>query len=497
MKSYIAIDLKSFYASVECVEREMDPLGTNLVVADESRTEKTICLAVSPALKAYGIPGRARLFEVIQKVKAANVQRRRRAPGGMFRGKSCVAAELERDPSLELDYVIAKPQMAHYMEVSTQIYNIYLKYIAPEDIHVYSVDEVFIDATGYLKTYGLTARELARRMISDVLKSTGITATAGIGTNLYLSKIAMDIVAKHLPPDENGVRIAELDEMSYKRQLWDHRPLTDFWRLGPGYARKLESAGMHTMGDIALRSEFDEEWFFRTFGVNAGLLLDHAWGVEPCTIADIKAYRPSTNSLSSGQVLQCPYTNEKARLIVWEMTERLALDLLEKRLAGNQVVLDVGYDIDNLTDPDIRRSYSGPVVTDRYGRQTPKPAHGSENLGRHTASAKIMVKAMLKIFDRITGKNLLIRRITVTACHVLPESQIPEEPVQLDLFSTTEEQQEKLRRQEAELERERRRQQAVLSIQRRYGRNAILRGSNYLEGATARERNGQIGGHKA
>ena len=336
MKSYIAIDLKSFYASVECVEREMDPLGTNLVVADESRTEKTICLAVSPALKAYGIPGRARLFEVIQKVKAVNVQRRRRAPGGMFRGKSCVAAELERDPSLELDYVIAKPQMAHYMEVSTQIYNIYLKYIAPEDIHVYSVDEVFIDATGYLKTYGLTARELARRMISDVLKSTGITATAGIGTNLYLSKIAMDIVAKHLPPDENGVRIAELDEMSYKRQLWDHRPLTDFWRLGPGYARKLESAGMHTMGDIALRSEFDEEWFFRTFGVNAGLLLDHAWGVEPCTIADIKAYRPSTNSLSSGQVLQCPYTNEKARLIVWEMTERLALDLLEKRLAGNQ-----------------------------------------------------------------------------------------------------------------------------------------------------------------
>ena len=309
MKSYIAIDLKSFYASVECVEREMDPLGTNLVVADESRTEKTICLAVSPALKAYGIPGRARLFEVVQKVKAVNVQRRRRAPGGMFRGKSCVAAELERDPSLELDYVIAKPQMAHYMEVSTQIYNIYLKYIAPEDIHVYSVDEVFIDATGYLKTYGLTARELARRMISDVLKSTGITATAGIGTNLYLSKIAMDIVAKHLPPDENGVRIAELDEMSYKRQLWDHRPLTDFWRLGPGYARKLESAGMHTMGDIALRSEFDEEWFFRTFGVNAGLLLDHAWGVEPCTIADIKAYRPSTNSLSSGQVLPVSYTH--------------------------------------------------------------------------------------------------------------------------------------------------------------------------------------------
>ena len=497
MKSYIAIDLKSFYASVECVEREMDPLGTNLVVADESRTEKTICLAVSPALKAYGIPGRARLFEVVQKVKAVNAQRRRRAPGGVFRGKSCVASELERDPSLELDYVIAKPQMAHYMEVSTQIYNIYLKYIAPEDIHVYSVDEVFIDATGYLKTYGLTARELARKMILDVLKSTGITATAGIGTNLYLSKIAMDIVAKHLEPDENGVRIAELDEMGYKRQLWDHRPLTDFWRLGPGYARKLESAGMHTMGDIALRSEFDEEWFFRTFGVNAGLLLDHAWGVEPCTIADIKAYRPSTNSLSSGQVLQCPYTNEKARLIVWEMTERLALDLLEKRLAGDQVVLDVGYDIDNLTDPDIRQAYSGPVVTDRYGRQTPKPAHGSENLGRHTASAKIMTEAMLSIFDRITEKNLLVRRITVTACHVLPESQISEEPVQLDLFSTTEEQQERLRRQEAELERERRRQQAVLAIQRRYGRNAILRGSNYLEGATARERNGQIGGHKA
>ena len=379
-RRYLAIDLKSFFASVECVERGLDPLTTNLVVADAARTEKTICLAVTPALKAHGISGRARLFEVVQRVREVNAMRRQRAPGRQFSGKSCFAPELRRDLSLELDYIVAKPQMARYIDVSARVYQIYLGYVAPEDIHVYSIDEVFIDATAYLKTYGLTARELARRMIADVLRQTGVTATAGIGTNLYLCKIAMDIMAKRIEPDEDGVRIAELDEQSYRQQLWEHRPLTDFWRLGPGYARRLEAAGMHTMGDIAARAEWDEEWFYRTFGINAGLLLDHAWGVEPCTIADIKAYRPEASSLGAGQVLHRPY--DKARLIVWEMTEQLALELVEKRLVTDQVVLTVGYDIENLSAPAARAAYRGAVVRDHYGRCVPKHAHGSEKLGR-------------------------------------------------------------------------------------------------------------------
>ena len=499
-KTYIAIDLKSFYASVECVARGLDPMTTNLVVADAGRTEKTICLAVTPALKAYGIPGRARLFEVVQRVREVNRERRRRAPGGAFAGKSCQAAELDRDPGLELDYLIAPPQMAHYMKVSTEIYNIYLKYVAPEDIHAYSIDEVFIDATGYLRTYGLSPRNFAMKMILDVLHTTGITATAGIGTNLYLSKIAMDIGAKHMAPDKNGVRIAELNEESYRRELWDHKPLTDFWRLGPGYARRLEKAGMHTMGDIALRSELDPEWFFRTFGVNAGLLIDHAWGVEPCTIADIKSYRPTTNSLGAGQVLSCPYDWEKTRLIVWEMTELLALNLVDKGLVTDQLTLTVGYDIENLTDPKRREKYRGEVVQDRYGRKIPKAAHGTENLNRQTASTRFLSEAMLRLFDRIVDRELLTRRVTVTACRVIPESRAkaaPEEAMQLDLFSAPEEQTRRAEEEDRFLERERRRQQAVLAIQRRYGKNAILKGKNFLEGATTRARNGQIGGHKA
>ena len=499
-KTYIAIDLKSFYASVECVARGLDPMTTNLVVADAGRTEKTICLAVTPALKAYGIPGRARLFEVVQRVREVNRERLRRAPGETFAGKSCQAAELDRDPGLELDYLIAPPQMAHYMKVSTEIYNIYLKYVAPEDIHAYSIDEVFIDATGYLRTYGLSPRDFAMKMILDVLHTTGITATAGIGTNLYLSKIAMDIGAKHMAPDKNGVRIAELNEESYRRELWDHKPLTDFWRLGPGYARRLEKAGMHTMGDIALRSELDPEWFFRTFGVNAGLLIDHAWGVEPCTIADIKSYRPTTNSLGAGQVLSCPYDWEKTRLIVWEMTELLALNLVDKGLVTDQLTLTVGYDIENLTDPKRREKYRGEVVQDRYGRKIPKAAHGTENLSRQTASARLLSEAMLRLFDRIVDRELLTRRVTVTACRVIPESRAkaaPEEAMQLDLFSAPEEQTRQAEEEDRFLERERRRQQAVLAIQRRYGKNAILKGKNFLEGATTRARNGQIGGHKA
>ena len=498
-KCYIAIDLKSFFASVECVERGLNPMTTNLVVADAARTEKTICLAVSPSLKAHGISGRARLFEVVQRVREVNNARRWCAPGRTFTGKSCQAPALAADPALELDYIVAKPQMAHYLKASTEIYQTYLRFVAPEDIHVYSIDEVFIDATPYLKTYGLTAREFAMRLVLEVLKTTGITATAGIGSNLYLCKVAMDIVAKHIEADRNGVRIAQLNEMTYRRLLWEHRPLTDFWRVGAGTTRRLETAGMHTMGDIALRAEWDEEWFYRTFGVNAGLLIDHAWGVEPCTIADIKAYKPASSSLGSGQVLQCPYPNEKARLIVREMTEVLALELVEKKLVTDQVVLTVGYDIENLSDPTRRAAYRGEVTTDRYGRQVPKQAHSSENLGRQTASSRLMTEAMLRLYDRITDPMLLIRRITVTANHVIPERDAapPPEGMQLSLFGDAAEQVQKAVEQEAELEREQHRQQAIIDIKNRYGKNAILKGSSYLEGATARERNKQIGGHKA
>lgn len=500
-KYYAAIDLKSFYASVECIQRGLDPLTTNLLVADASRTEKTICLAVSPSLKSYGIPGRARLFEAVQQVGLVNALRRAKAPGGQFRGKSWDAEELNRDPSLQIDYITAPPRMSLYMQTSTKIYEIYLQYVAPEDMHVYSVDEVFLDITPYLKTSGLTPYAFVRQIIRDVVQQTGITATAGIGTNLYLSKIAMDIVAKHEPADAYGVRIAQMDEMGYRRLLWDHRPLTDFWRVGPGYARKLEKVGLHTMGDVARCSlggpdDFhNEELLFRLFGVAAELLIDHAWGVEPCTIADIKAYRPESNSISSGQVLTCPYSADKAKLVMREMTDLLVLDLVDKGLMTDQMVLTVGYDVDNLLDPERRQRYKGPVETDRYGRKVPKYAHGTANLPAYSSSTREITQAVMELFDRIVDKELLVRRMTIAACRILTERAVSQASLmeQLDLFA----QPEAAEAQEARRQREKRRQQAVLEIQKKYGKNAILKGMNLEEGATARERNRQIGGHKA
>ena len=502
---YIAIDLKSFYASVECRERRLDPLTTNLVVADESRTEKTICLSVSPAMKAYGVPGRPRLFEVVQKVREANARRRITAPGRVLTGSSWDSNELNRFPERSISYITAPPRMALYMEYSTRIYNIYLKYIAPEDIHVYSIDEVFMDVTAYLGTYRLTARGLAAKMMQDVLQATGITATAGIGSNLYLCKVAMDIVAKHIEPDQNGARIAELDEMTYRRLLWNHRPLTDFWRVGKGYARKLEEHGIFTMGDVARCSVgkpndyHNEELLYRLFGVNAELLIDHAWGWEPCAMADIKAYKPAANSIGSGQVLQCPYDSGKAKLIVREMTDLLVLNLVDKGLVTDQLVLTVGYDIENLTDPEIRKRYQGEIVTDRYGRKIPKHAHGTVNLDRKTSSTMLILDAVMDLYDRIIDHNLLVRRIYVTACHVTEESAAPEQPAfeQLNLFTDYQALEQKKQEEEAKLNREKQLQQAMLGIQKKYGKNAVLKGMNLEEGATARERNRQIGGHKA
>ncbi len=496
-RTYIAIDLKSFYASVECIQRGLDPMTTNLVVADSSRTEKTICLAVSPSLKSFGIPGRPRLFEVVQKVREANSLRQQKAPLRSFTGASADFLELQAHPELSIDYITAPPRMAYYMETSTVIYGIYLKYFAPEDIHVYSIDEVFIDATCYLKLYGLSPRDLAMKIILEVLGRTGITATAGIGTNLYLCKVAMDIVAKHIPADKNGVRIAQLDERTYRRELWAHRPLTDFWRVGRGYARKLEKVGLHTMGDIARCSLgkptdfYNEDLLYKLFGVNAELLIDHAWGWEPCTIAQIKAYRPTTNSLGSGQVLHCAYTSDKAKLVMREMADLLVLDLVEKGLVTNQVTLTVGYDIDNLTDPQRKTGYHGAVVTDHYGRKIPKHAHGTVTLSRYTSSTREILEAAAALYDRIVDKNLLVRRLNIVAGNVIRREAAPTEAeTQLDLFSQPEE-------TERDPERELRRQQAVLTIKRKYGKNAILKGMNLEEGATAKDRNRQIGGHKA
>ncbi len=502
---YIAIDLKSFYASVECVERQLDPLTTNLVVADASRTEKTICLAVSPALKSYGIPGRARLFEVVQKVKEVNAERRSRAPKRKFTSSSYDANELNTNPELELGYIAAKPRMALYMEYSTRIYQIYLKYVAPEDIHVYSVDEVFMDVTQYLRTYGMSAHELVMKMIQDVLRETGITATAGIGTNLYICKIAMDIVAKHVPADKDGVRIAELDEMSYRRLLWNHTPLTDFWRVGRGYAKKLEQIGLYTMGDIARCSIgkstdfYNEDLLYKLFGINAELLIDHAWGWEPCTIADIKAYKPSTNSLTSGQVLQSPYTFEKGKLIVREMTELLVLDLVDKGLVTDQMVVTIGYDIENLTNPDIQRIYKGEITIDRYGRKVPKHAHGTANLEGKTSSTRLIMDAVMNLYEEIVNPNLLIRKVNISANRVVKESAAKQEEsyVQLDLFNDYAAEQKRRKEKEASLEKEKRLQKAMLDVKKKFGKNAILKGTNLEEGATTIERNKQIGGHKA
>lgn len=497
MRQYIAIDLKSFYASVECVARGLDALTTNLVVADARRTEKTICLAVSPSLKAYGIPGRARLFEVVQKVEQVNRQRKKQAPGRTFAGSSADATELARDASLALDYIIAPPRMAHYMRYSAQIYEIYLKYVAPEDIHVYSIDEVFIDATAYLKAAGQTAREFARTIMKDIYSRTGITATAGVGSNLYLCKVAMDIGAKHAPPDENGARIAELDEIGYRRTLWEHEPITDFWRVGRGYAERLASVGLYTMGDVARCSlggagdYHNEDLLYRLFGVNAELLIDHAWGWEPCTIADIKVYRPRSGSVGAGQVLQCPYSFDKAKLVALEMAQGLALELVGKGLVTDQIVMTVGYDVEN-------RDYTGETVTDRYGRRMPKHAHGTQNLERFTSSEKRISQAVTELFGRIVDKKLLIRRLYLTATHVAAEgTQKREGAQQMDLFTDYAAQEAQRQEEEEELEREKRRQQAVLAIKGKYGKNAILKGVNFEEGATAKERNETIGGHKA
>ena len=504
-KVYIACDLKSFYASVECMERDLDPMTTNLVVADESRTEKTICLAVSPSLKAYGVSGRARLFEVVQKVAEVNARRKRNAPGRRFTGSSWRDPEVKSHPELALDYLVAPPRMAHYIEWSTRIYNVYLKYAHPEDICVYSIDEVLIDVTSYLPVYKLTPRELARKIVLDVLETTGITATAGIGTNLYLAKVAMDIWAKHTQPDQNGVRVAELDEMSYRKLLWDHRPLTDFWRVGPGYAKKLEARGLYTMGDIARCSVgkpadyYNEELLYQMFGVNAELLIDHAWGYEPVTMADIKAYKPEAKSIGSGQVLTCPYEFDRARTVAWEMADQLALDLVGQRLVTNQLTLTVGYDIDNLRDPDRRKQYHGAVTTDRYGRQVPRHAHGTVNLEEHTSSSRRITSAILGLFDRIVDQNLLIRRMYLTANRVTGEGTVPQGAAeeQLDLFTDFEAAQAKKEAEAAELAREKKLQETVLNIKNKYGKNAILKGTNLVDGATAADRNGRIGGHRA
>ena len=501
---YVAIDLKSFYASVECVERQLDPLTTNLVVADPERTEKTICLAVSPSLKAYGIPGRPRLFEVVRRVKEINRERRGRAPGRQFSGSSCYGPELAEHPELELAYIVAPPRMAFYVEYSTIIYDIYLKYIAPEDIHVYSIDEVLMDVTDYLQTYRLTARELAARMLRDVLEATGITAAAGIGTNLYLCKVAMDIVAKHVAPDENGVRIGELEESSYRRLLWSHRPLTDFWRVGQGCQRRLAEVGLFTMGDIARcslggdRDYYNEDLLYRLLGVNAELLIDHAWGWEPVTMELIKAYKPESSSLSSGQVLHRPYEFEEGRLVVREMTDQLVLELVEKRAVTDQMVLTIGYDSDSLADPEIRKNYRGETTADRYGRQVPKHAHGTANLGCRTSSSQVIVDAVMELYGRIVAPDLLVRRVTVAAARLWEEDQAREETYeQLDLFTDYEALEKERKAREERLARERRLQEAVLSVKKKYGKNAILKGMNLQEGATAVERNRQIGGHKA
>ena len=498
-KQYVAIDLKSFYASVECVERGLDPLNAALVVADQSRTEKTICLAVSPALKAYGIPGRPRLFEVLQAVERINAARLAAAPGRRFTGASAFADRLRANPGLKLEPVIAPPQMAHYMDCSAGIYQTYLKYVAPEDVHVYSIDEVFIDVTPYLNSYRCTARELAIRMIRDVLARTGITATAGIGTNLYLCKVAMDIVAKKLPADADGVRIAELDEYSYRELLWDHRPLTDFWRVGRGISRKLEANGLFTMGDIARCSlgedhqRRNENLLYKLFGINAELLIDHAWGYEPCGIADIKAYKPKSSSLSVGQVLHRPYNWEDTRLIVREMADSLVLDLVEKGLAADQIVLSLGYDIENLRTPEARSSFDGAVSRDWYGRAMPQGAHGSRNLGGHTASTKRITEAAAALFEEIADPALTVRRLYLAANHVLALETLAARPVQLSLF---EDPAEEAARAEAE-QRERRQQEAILSIRKKYGKNAIVKGMNLQEAGTAMDRNQQVGGHKA
>ncbi len=494
--TYVAIDMKSFYASVECVDRGLDPLTTNLVVADKSRTEKTICLAVSPALKEYGISGRARLFEVVQRVKEINLQRKKNASWRMS-GKSCNANELAAHPDWELDYIIAPPRMAHYINVSSKIYETYMKYVSSEDIHVYSIDEVFIDVTGYLGTYKMTAHEFTMKVIRDVLSKTGITATAGIGTNLYLAKVAMDIVAKHKEADKDGVRIAELDEMSYRRLLWNYKPITSFWRVGRGTAARLAPYGIDTMGKIAQTSLQHEDFLYSLFGVNAELLIDHAWGYEPCTMDMIKAYKPESNSLSSGQVLKSPYDFTKAKVVVQEMADAIALDLVAKHKVTDQLVLTIGYDTESLTNPEIRAKYHGEVHIDHYGRQVPKHAQGTANLKMQTSSSMLIMHAIVELYDRIVNPDLLIRRINIATNHVVDEDSAKHNAdiQQLDLFTNYEDLMNKKQLEQQALDKERKIQDARLAIKQRFGKNAILKGLNFEEGATAIDRNAQIGGH--
>lgn len=504
-RTYVAIDLKSFYASVECIERGLDTLTTNLVVADASRTEKTICLAVTPSLKSFGISGRARLFEVVQKVKEENAKRLGNSPSDSFIGKSSNLNELQSNPNLAIDYIVAPPRMVFYMEYSTRIFNVYMKYVSPEDIHVYSIDEVFMDVTNYLKTSGLSAREFTKRILKDVRESVGITATAGIGTNLYLCKIAMDIVAKHIPADEDGARIAELNEMTYREKMWAHEPITDFWRVGKGYAKKLNDNGLFTMGDIARcslgssESYHNEKLLYKLFGVNAQLLIDHAWGWEPVSIDDIKSYRPVTKSTGAGQVLHHPYTNDKARIIVQEMADSLVLDLVDKGLVTDQVVLTVGYDITNLTTPKIRNAYKGEINTDHYGRKVPKHAHGTANLGKLTSSTKMIITAATKLFDDIVDPNLLVRRVNIVANHIVDEDKVKSKASfeQLDLFTDYEAKQRMDEEEALAIEREKKLSLTMIDIKKKFGKNAILKGTNLQEGATTKDRNEQIGGHKA
>lgn len=504
-RTYICIDLKSFYASVECIARGLDPMRTNLVVADKSRTDKTVCLAVTPPMKAYGLSGRSRLFEVVAKAREVNAARRRNTPFGEFMGTSFDDLMLKKDPELKLDYIVAPPRMSHYMRVSSQIYDIYLRHVAHEDIFAYSIDEVFIDATAYLPALKITGREFAMKMIKDVLKETGITATAGIGTNMYLAKIAMDVMAKKMPADKDGVRIAELNEYSYRKELWDHRPLTDFWRVGHGYATKLAEVGIYTMGDIALCSAgakgsyYSEDMLYKLFGVNAELLIDHAWGYEPTTIADVKSYKPSSNSISSGQVLTVPYTADKARLVVREMTDLLVLDLVEKGLVTDQLVLTIGYDVENLTNTSISQKYSGEIVIDRYGRQIPKHSHGTQNLKKKTSSTSAILNAVTELYDRIINKDLLVRRINVVANKVVPEGEELDggASVQMSFFDILDRDDKKIQAEKLAEEKERKVQKTLIDIKKKHGKNAIIKGMNLEEGATAIERNKQVGGHKA
>lgn len=489
---YVAIDLKSFYASVECRERGLDPLKTNLVVADGSRTEKTICLAVSPSLKAYGIKGRSRLYEVVQKVKEVNYQRRYKIRNHTFTGKSYDDDELKKHKDYELDYIVAPPRMKKYMQYSTDIYNIYLKYFSADDICVYSIDEVFIDVTHYLKKYNKKPSDLATEVMQDVYNQTGITATCGVGTNLYLAKIAMDVVAKHAKPNKYGARIAVLNEELYKKQLWNHRPLTSFWRVGPGIAKKLEKNNMYTMGEVARCSINNENKLFKLFGVNAELLIDHAWGYEPCTMQSIKSYKPLTNCLCSGQVLHCPYDYTKTKTIIKEMTELLVLDIVEKNLVTNQIVLTIGYDVSNLASSNI--DYKGEVTIDRYGRSVPKHAHGTKTFQQYTASNKILGDAMMELFDRIIDNRLLVRRINMSVNNLINENEAEKTNTfeQIDLFTDYSE----LKKKQEKERKEHELQKSILKIKKMYGKNAILKGMNFEEGATTISRNSQVGGHK-